>query len=161
MCTFLFQNGVLWAMGQVNYEICLFLCEHSWLAGPLSVRVSVCPDGSVPKICAKACHQKSCESDVWATCRTDPCDNCKVTFVDSDDNPVTCQGIVESPYNKGLSISRSQWWRHQMEKHFRVTGFLGGESIGHRWIPLTKASVDVFIDLRLNKRLMIIIIAYI
>ena len=38
---------------------------------------------------------------------------------------------------------------------FRVTGLLCGEFIGHRWIPLTKASgaeFDVFFDLRLNKR---------
>ena len=39
---------------------------------------------------------------------------------------------------------------------FRVTGPLWGEITGHQWIPLTKASdasFDVFIDLRLNKRL--------
>ena len=37
---------------------------------------------------------------------------------------------------------------------FHVTGPLWGESTGHRWIPLTKASdvdVDVFSDLCLNK----------
>ena len=39
---------------------------------------------------------------------------------------------------------------------FRVTGPLGGEFTGPRWIPLTKAvtrSFGVFFDLRLNKRL--------
>ena len=36
---------------------------------------------------------------------------------------------------------------------FRVTGHLWGEFIGHRWFPRTKASFDVFFDLRLNKRL--------
>ena len=39
---------------------------------------------------------------------------------------------------------------------FRVTGPLCGEFIGHRWIPLTKASdaeLWCFFDLRLNKRL--------
>ena len=36
---------------------------------------------------------------------------------------------------------------------FRVTGHLCGEFTGPRWIPRTKASVDVFFDLRLNKRL--------
>ena len=37
---------------------------------------------------------------------------------------------------------------------FRVTGPLWGESIGHRWIPHTKASdADVYFDLRLNKQL--------
>ena len=39
---------------------------------------------------------------------------------------------------------------------FRVTGPLWGESTGHRWIPLTKASgakLWYFLDLRLNKRL--------
>ena len=37
---------------------------------------------------------------------------------------------------------------------FRVTGPLLGESNGHRWIPLTKAttrSFDIFFDLHLNK----------
>ena len=41
-----------------------------------------------------------------------------------------------------------------METFFRVTGHLGGEFIGHRWIPRTKASdgggFDVFFDLRMN-----------
>ena len=32
------------------------------------------------------------------------------------------------------------WWRHQMEKFFRVTGPLCGEFTGHRWIPLTMAN---------------------
>ena len=32
------------------------------------------------------------------------------------------------------------WWRHQMEKIFRVTGPLCGEFTGLRWIPHTKAS---------------------
>ena len=41
---------------------------------------------------------------------------------------------------------------------FRVTGPLWGESTGHRWIPLTKASdserwSNVFFDLHLNKPL--------
>ena len=41
-------------------------------------------------------------------------------------------------------------------KHFCVTGPLRGESTGHRWISLTKASGTElwhFLDLRLNKRL--------
>ena len=44
---------------------------------------------------------------------------------------------------------------YQMET-FSVLLALCGEYTGHRWIPLTKASSansDVFIDLRLNKRL--------
>ena len=36
-------------------------------------------------------------------------------------------------------IPVAAWWRHLMKK-FRVTGPLWGESTGHRWIPLTKAS---------------------
>ena len=42
---------------------------------------------------------------------------------------------------------------------FRVTGHVCGEFSGHRWIPQTKTSdsvlwsVDVFFDLRVNKRL--------
>ena len=32
------------------------------------------------------------------------------------------------------------WWRHQMERFSAATGPLWGESTGHRWIPLTKAS---------------------
>ena len=39
---------------------------------------------------------------------------------------------------------------------FRITGTLGGESTGHQWIPITKASnagFDVFFDFSLNKRL--------
>ena len=39
---------------------------------------------------------------------------------------------------------------------FRVTGPLCGEFTGDRWIPRTKASdagLDVFFDLRMNKRL--------
>ena len=39
---------------------------------------------------------------------------------------------------------------------FRVTGPLWGESNGHRWVPLKKASdaeVEVFFDLHTNKRL--------
>ena len=50
----------------------------------------------------------------------------------------------------------SPWWRHQMEKNFRVTGPLCREFTGHRWIPLTKASdaeLDVFFDRHLNKLL--------
>ena len=35
---------------------------------------------------------------------------------------------------------------------FRVTGLLCGEFSGPRWIPLTKASFDVFFDLCLNKQ---------
>ena len=47
----------------------------------------------------------------------------------------------------GMTISSeatkiaSTWWRHQMETLFRVIGPLWGESTGHRWIPLIKASV--------------------
>ena len=36
---------------------------------------------------------------------------------------------------------------------FRNTNHLCGKFTGHRWIPCTKASFDVFFDLRLNKRL--------
>ena len=39
---------------------------------------------------------------------------------------------------------------------FRVTGPLWGESTGHRWIPITKASdaeLWFFVDLRVNKQL--------
>ena len=36
---------------------------------------------------------------------------------------------------------------------FRATGYLCGEFTGHQLIPPTKASFDVFFDLRLNKRL--------
>ena len=36
---------------------------------------------------------------------------------------------------------------------FHVTGPLCGEFTGRLWIPRTKASFDVFFDLRLNKRL--------
>ena len=35
----------------------------------------------------------------------------------------------------------------------RITGHLCGEFAGHRWIPHTKTSFDIFFDLRLNKRL--------
>ena len=35
---------------------------------------------------------------------------------------------------------RKPWWRHQMEKKFRVTGPLCGEFTGPRWIPRTKAN---------------------
>ena len=45
------------------------------------------------------------------------------------------------------------WWRHQMN---RVTGLLCGEFTGDRWIPRTRPvtrSFDVFIDVRLYKRL--------
>ena len=51
------------------------------------------------------------------------------------------------------------WLRHEdvmKWKYFRVTGLLWGESTGHRWIPLTKASdheLSCFIYLCLNKRL--------
>ena len=59
------------------------------------------------------------------------------------------------------------WWRHQMEKKFRVTGLLCGEFTGDRWIPRTKASdaelwyflwslpeqTGVFCDLRPNQQL--------
>ena len=41
-------------------------------------------------------------------------------------------------------------------KNCRVTGPLWGESTGHRWIPLTKASdakLWYFFDVRMNKRL--------
>ena len=50
---------------------------------------------------------------------------------------------------------KSGWWIHDdviKWKHFRVTGPLCGESIGHRLIPLTRPmtpSFDVFVDLRL------------
>ena len=43
-----------------------------------------------------------------------------------------------------------------METFSALLTLLWGEFIGHRWIPLTKASAaefDVFFDLRLNKRL--------
>ena len=39
---------------------------------------------------------------------------------------------------------------------FRVTGLLGGEFTGHRWIPRTKAmtrSFDIFFDLHMNRQL--------
>ena len=35
---------------------------------------------------------------------------------------------------------------------FRITGHLCGEFTGHRWIPHTKASLNVFFDLRLSKQ---------
>ena len=48
------------------------------------------------------------------------------------------------------------WWCHQMETFFALFVPLWGESTGHRWIPLTKASdadFGLFFDRRLNKRL--------
>ena len=36
-------------------------------------------------------------------------------------------------------LNQTSWWCHQMEI-FRVTGSFPGESTGHHWIPLTKAS---------------------
>ena len=43
------------------------------------------------------------------------------------------------PQNTFTSIIMVTCWRHQMKK-IRVTGPLWGDSTGHRWIPLTKAS---------------------
>ena len=56
----------------------------------------------------------------------------------------TLRALVLYTYTSGQSNTRLAlccvlWWRHQMET-FRVTDPLRGESTGHRWIPLTKAS---------------------
>ena len=64
---------------------------------------------------------------------------------------------IELPLIKFL-LSKFQWWRHQMQTFFRVTGRFCREFTGHQWIPLTKPvtrSFDVFFDLRLDKRLSI------
>ena len=58
---------------------------------------------------------------------------------------ITAQSQISAP-----------WWRHQMEKKFRVTGHLCGEFTGQLWIPRTKASdaeLWCFFDLHPNKRL--------
>ena len=38
------------------------------------------------------------------------------------------------------SCDKPSWWRNQMEKNPRYWPFVWGDSTGHRWIPLTKAS---------------------
>ena len=38
------------------------------------------------------------------------------------------------------NVPLGPWWRHQMEKKFRVIALLWGKSIGYRWIPRTKVS---------------------
>ena len=43
---------------------------------------------------------------------------------------------IISKYNKEPVVENA-WWRHQI---FDVTGHLGVESTGHRWVPLTKGS---------------------
>ena len=61
-----------------------------------------------------------------------------------------CTGAIVAVLSS-LASSSYSWWRHQMETNFalltssngnkfRVTGPLRGESTGHRWFPLTKAS---------------------
>ena len=39
-----------------------------------------------------------------------------------------------------ISADSLTWWRHQMKTFSALLALLWGESTGHRWIPLTKAS---------------------
>ena len=60
----------------------------------------------------------------------------------------TTQELLLGPFNYMMRSSNGNV--------FRVTVHLFGEFIGHRWIPAQRPvtrSVDVFFDLRLNKRL--------
>ena len=45
-----------------------------------------------------------------------------------------------SPWHAHVCGKSIIWWRHQMEKLFRLTGHWCGEFTGHRWTPRTKAS---------------------
>ena len=80
----------------------------------------------------------SCNDDkiIWLTCTLDNvCDIC-----DMRSRSVSSLWMV-TPWNRNI---------------FRTTGHLCAKFAGQRWIPRTKASersFDVFLDLRLNKRL--------
>ena len=66
----------------------------------------VCPDESIPKICTEECATKECHPSSRSTedgefygmtdvnCRADPCNDCKVTFMDTISNEeVECSGL--------------------------------------------------------------------
>ena len=62
---------------------------------------------------------------------------CKLTrkWIQLPTSPL-CSTVATSTLG-GIQLAR---WRHSNGNIFRVTGPLWGESTGHRWIPLTKAS---------------------
>ena len=73
-------------------------------------------------------------------------------------NDFTCSGTVQSPYHAIHSLQSTHMMTSSNRNIFRVTGHLCGVFTGHRWIPAQRPvtrSVDVFFDLRLNKRLSI------
>ena len=64
--------------------------------------------------------------------------------------PLKCVWHHRMIWDKQSTLKYCTWWRHQM-----LTGPLWGESTGHRWISLTKASdaeLWHFLDPRLKKK---------
>lgn len=56
-------------------------------------KFSECADGSAPVLCDKnECETRKCEGQNDVTCVVDPCNKCKVSFVDAQNKPVTCNG---------------------------------------------------------------------
>ncbi|XP_062590324.1 LOW QUALITY PROTEIN: zonadhesin-like [Saccostrea cucullata] len=71
-------------------------------------RVPVCADGSAPVLCDKnECDTAKCEGRSDVTCVVDPCNKCKVSFVDTNNKPVTCN-VDKCALKKPISTSRNK-----------------------------------------------------
>ena len=56
----------------------------------------VCQNGKRPVVCRDACRNATCPSHSDAFCAADPCNDCKVSFVDTTGRSVDCAGKVEN-----------------------------------------------------------------
>ncbi|XP_061164988.1 uncharacterized protein K04H4.2-like [Saccostrea echinata] len=71
-------------------------------------RVPVCADGSTPVLCDKnECETAKCEGKSDVTCVVDPCNKCKVSFVDTNNKPVTCN-VDKCALKIPISTSRNK-----------------------------------------------------
>ncbi|KZS10461.1 putative Protein ACP24A4 [Daphnia magna] len=62
----------------------------------------ICPDPSVqPTVCRDQCLHARCPFHPDALCVADPCNNCKVSFIDPQDNPLECVDRCSQPAETG------------------------------------------------------------
>ncbi|XP_056010489.1 papilin-like [Ostrea edulis] len=71
-------------------------------------KIPECADGSAPVLCDKnECETRKCEGQNDVTCVVDPCNKCKVSFVDAQNKPVTCN-VDKCSLKIPISTSRNK-----------------------------------------------------
>lgn len=94
-------------------------------------RGPVCTDSAVAhRVCTNECLNAECPSRPDAICLADPCDNCRVTFVDRSSEKVQCEEKCRQPLAVGMCRAAFPRW-HFSETSGECESFIFGGCLGN------------------------------